>query len=209
MAIPANQNNARVSLTYLLENLLQEANGKAVSLREICDRLSGRGYGVLMTLFSFPFCFPISVPGLSTPIGILLLFLGFRITFGKHPWWPNWVLKKEVSYKTLQIVVSKKLVLVNLLQNVLKPRLIMLVTQPILHRVHGLLLVALSFLLAFPVPLPLTNMVAAIPICCLGLGLLEDDGVAVIIAYILSIVCFIIYGAIFYMGGIGLYKVFL
>jgi hypothetical protein len=208
MTITSEQNNTKVSLSDLLENLLLQADGQAMSLRNICDCLSGRGNGVLVTVFSLPFSFPITVPGLSLPFGLLLAFLGLRIAFGKNPWWPNWILKKEVSYGTLHKVATKTLSMAKILQKVLKPRLTPLVTQPIIHRFHGLWIFVLALLLAFPVPIPLTSMVAAMPICCLGLGLLEYDGIAVIIAYMLSIVCFIIYGAIFYMGTTGLYRAF-
>ncbi|MBA2728229.1 MAG: exopolysaccharide biosynthesis protein [Parachlamydiaceae bacterium] len=204
----SNQNQPKVSLTDILENLLQVANGNAMSLREICKHLSGRGYGVLLTIFSLPFCFPISIPGLSTPFGFLLAFLGLRVAFAKHLWWPNWILKKEVSYQTLKVVVTKTLTISKILQKVLNPRLIMLVTHPILHRMHGILIFALSILLSLPLPIPLTNMLTAIPICLLGLGLLEDDGVAVIVAYVLALICFIAFGAIFYFGGVGLQKIF-
>lgn len=200
--------NSKASLTYLLEDLLTAADGKAMSIRHISEHLDGRGVGVLIVLFSLPFCFPISIPGLSTPFGVLLAFLGLRIAFAKKPWWPNWVLNKEVPYETLNKVVTKTIAVSKMLQKVVKPRFTMLVTQPIIHRIHGLLIFALAFLLALPLPIPLTNMLTAIPICCLGLGLLEDDGVAVIVAYILAIIGFSAFGAIFYFGGLGLSKAF-
>jgi hypothetical protein len=200
--------NSKASLTSLLEDLLKAADGKAMTIKQISEHLDGRGVGVLIVLFSLPFCFPISIPGLSTPFGVLLAFLGLRIAFAKKPWWPNWVLNKEVPYDTLDKVVTKTITISKMLQKVIKPRLTTLITQPIIHRMHGLIIFALAFLLALPLPIPLTNMLTAIPICCLGLGLLEDDGIAVIVAYIFALIGFSAFGAIIYLGGIGLSKAF-
>lgn len=197
----------KMSLTNLLHSLLLAADGKAISLRRVCDILSGRGYGVLVTLFSLPFCLPVTIPGLSTPFGLLLAFLGLRVAFAKHLWWPNWILDKEVSFEVLQVVVSKTLAVASVLQKVLKPRLVVLVLHPVVHRLHGLLICVLSLLLALPLPIPFTNILTAVPICCLGLGLLEDDGAAVIVAYVLAFVCFAAFGALFWLGSVGLHKV--
>lgn len=201
------QNN-EPSLTEILEKILHDANGGPMSLRTICHYLSGRGYGALITLFSFPFCLPVTIPGLSTPFGLLLAFLGLRVAFAKKPWWPKWIMDKEVSYATLQKVIGKTIAVARTLQKALKPRLSMLVNQPLIHRMHGLLIFLLASLLSLPLPIPMTNMLTAIPICCLGLGLLEDDGVAVIAAYLLAIVCFFAFGAIFYLGIFSLQKAF-
>lgn len=206
--VPANRNNTKATLTDLLDDLLQLSDGKAMSLGQICEHLYGRGYGILLVLFSLPFCFPISIPGLSTPFGLLLAFLGIRMAYVRNPCWPGWLMQKEVPYETLCKVIVKTQIIIKKLQKILKPRLIMLVVQPIAHRMHGLLIFALAFLLALPLPIPLTNMLTAIPICCLGLGLLEDDGIAVIVAYILALICFIAFAAIFYFGGLGLQSLF-
>lgn len=200
--------NRDASLTVLLNQLLQSAGGKAITIRQICLHLSGRGIGALITLISFPFCLPVSIPGLSTPFGLILAFLGLRVAFAKKPWWPEWILNKEVSFETFELIIKKTLSIAKSLQRVLKPRLIPLVTHPIIHRVHGFLIFSLAFLLALPLPIPLTNMLTAIPIFCLGLGLLEDDGVAIIVAYLLSLICFIAFGLIIYFGGMGLYNIF-
>jgi hypothetical protein len=194
------------SLIQVLENLLLAANGQAMSLRNICNFLAGKGYGMLIALFSLPFCLPITIPGTSTPFGLLLAFLGLRVAFAKKLWWPDWILDKQVSYEAFKVVVTKTIIVAKALQKVLRPRLEILVHHPIMHRMHGLLIFALSLLLALPLPIPLTNMLTAIPIFCLGLGLLEDDGVAIIVAYILGIICFLAFGMLFWLGHAGLQK---
>jgi hypothetical protein len=197
---------SKVPLAQVMEDLLLAAGGKAISLKRICNILAGKGYGMLITLFSLPFCLPITIPGFSTPFGLLLAFLGLRVAFAKKLWWPEWILNKEIPYQTFKAVITKMIMVAKMLQKVLKPRLVPVVRHPLMHRIHGLLIFTLSILLSLPLPIPFTNMLTAIPIFCLGLGLLEDDGAVVILAYVLAIICFIAFGTIFWIGGIGLQK---
>lgn len=200
------RNKSLESLDDKLELILKESKDQKMTLGRVCQILSGRGYAVLLILFSLPFCFPISIPGLSTPFGLLLAFLGLRLAFGKRLWWPKWILAKEVSHSTLKSVIGKLQGALLRLEKVLHPRLLFLVKHPLAHRLHGLLIFALSLFLSLPLPIPFSNTLSALPLLCLGLGLLEDDGVLVIIAYSLSLVCFLFFGFIFWYGGANLYR---
>lgn len=198
---------SKVSLDAKLEQILRESASAPMTIGRVCEILSGRGYAVLLILFSLPFCFPITIPGLSTPFGFLLAFLGLRLAFGKHPWWPDWILRREVSHSTLQSIFDKLQWALSKLEKVLHPRLLLLVEHPLAHRAHGLLICFLALLLSMPIPIPFTNTFSALPILCLGLGLLEDDGVFVMIAYALALVCFTFFGTIFWLGQANLSKI--
>lgn len=195
------------SLDELMEQILHEASSHPLTVRRIHEILSGRGYAALLCLFSLPFCLPITIPGLSTPFGFLLAFLGLRLAFGKRPWWPKWILSKEVSYVTLKSIFDKMQWALTKLEWVLHPRLSFFVEHPLAHRVHGCLIFVLSLLLSMPLPIPFSNMFSALPIFCLGLGLLEDDGLLVIIAYALSVISFIFFGSLFWFGGASLHRI--
>lgn len=192
------------SLHLGLNQLFEESKQGSVTVNRICRVLAGRGYAILLIIFSLPFCLPITIPGLSTPFGLALAFLGLRLAFGKRLWWPHWILKKEVSPHALQSVIGRSQRIVRSLQRILYPRLTFLVNHPLAHRVHGLMIFVLSILLALPLPFPFTNMFAAVPIVCLGFGLLEDDGVAIIVAYIFGLTCFAYFGFLLWLGGVGL-----
>ncbi|MFA6917088.1 MAG: exopolysaccharide biosynthesis protein [Parachlamydiales bacterium] len=159
---------------------------KEIRLQQMFAILSGKGYAALLILISFPFCLPIQIPGFSLFFGALLAFIGLRLAFGKHPWWPKWMLNKTVKSKNLETAVEKTIHAVIYCKKILKPRFTFLARNPLLHRMHGIVILILSLLLAIPIPLPFTNMVVAIPILFFGLGLLEEDGIFIFIAYMLS-----------------------
>jgi hypothetical protein len=159
---------------------------ETTSIGDIFSILSGRGYAVLLTLMTFPFTLPIQIPGFSTPFGLIMAFLGLRLAFGKHLWWPEWILNRQISSKSVDSIVEH---LINFFEsdkmNFLRPRFPIFL-HPFFHRLNGLLICFLSLLLALPLPLPLSNIIPSVPLLCISLGLLEDDGLFIAIGYALS-----------------------
>jgi len=185
------------SLHTLLEESREEGN---IEVREIFTVLAGKGYAALLIVFSLPFCIPVNIPGFSTPFGFILAFIGFRIAFAKHYWWPEWILNKKISPDHLRKVVVKIIPVFKAIQKVLRPRLTFLVHHVLFHRTNGLLVILLGLLLAIPLPIPLTNTIAVLPIVCFGLALLEDDGFLVLLGYVLTGFAFGVYTLIFLLG---------
>lgn len=179
-----------------------------IKIRQILEILSGKGYPALLIIFSLPFCFPIQIPGFSTPFGIILGLIGLRIAFGRKPWLPDWILDKSFKSHSIEKVVAKTISGVVYMQKLLHPRLLVFTQNPIFHRLNGLLIFFLAVLLSLPLPIPFTNLISAIPILCFGLGLLEDDGVAILIGYLLTILCFIYFFIIFLFGALGIKHLF-
>lgn len=190
-------------LVEKLNQVLAEAKGEAISLGVLIKKLAKRGYAALVVLLSLPFCFPIQIPGLSTPFGIALMFIGLRMAFGKRVWLPQWILDKKVPFNVLKKItagadkVFKKLTLI-------QPRLLYFVQAPGFLILHGLTITLLAFLMALPLPIPFTNMLSALPLILMGLGILENDGVILLIGYIFAVVCFVFFAAVLWLGQSGL-----
>ncbi len=188
------------SLADRLNLLLSEAQGKDASVKLIISNLAGRGLAVLLILFVLPFCQPIQIPGLSTIFGIILFFIGLRIAFGHRSWIPKMLLEKKVPFHILEKISKIAIKITNKLRFLTSTRLVYLVQNPALHIAHGLSIAVLSFLLALPLPIPLTNLFAAYPILAFGLALLEDDGVMIIVAYILFFLCLAVFASLLFFG---------
>ena len=75
-------------LSEELELILREFDVEEVTLREVMTVLHGRGFILLMLLLSLPFCTPIPLPGLSTPLGCVILLIAVRLALGQKPWLP-------------------------------------------------------------------------------------------------------------------------
>jgi hypothetical protein len=168
--------------------LRQEAKGKRLSVAEILRILSGKGRPLILILLSIPFCQPIQIPGLSTPFGIAIAFIGLRILFGKHIWLPKKLLAKKIPSATFDKITDKTLVLVRKIKPWIHPRLIWMCHSPFMEKGNGLMTIILGIFLALPLPIPLSNLTAAWSICLVALGVLEDDGVVVLSGYLLSLI---------------------
>lgn len=190
-------------VTFLesLQAILDRAkNVSALKLEEIFHFLSGRGYAALLVLLSLPMCFPLHIPGMSTPFGILLAFLGFRLAFAKKLWWPHWILNKEISSDHVGKAVNMTIKGVKWSQKVIRPRFLPLTASPIAHRLNGIFIFFLAVLLAIPLPIPFTHLIAAVPIFLISLALLEDDGVVLLIGYTLGLLAFVFFFELFLFG---------
>lgn len=176
--------------------LQQKSRNSAISIGEILNILSGKGQLLIILLLSLPFCQPFQIPGLSTPFGLTIGFIGLRMAFGKYVWLPQKILAKTISSQTLQNITSKVLWLVRKMKRWIYPRLLWVCQNSVLQIINGLLISILGICLAMPVPVPFSNLMAAWSIFFIGLGLLEDDGVFVLIGYVISVFTFALFIAI-------------
>lgn len=175
----------------LKESLLilsQKTQGKAaISIEEILEILSGKGRSLILILLSLPFCQPFQIPGLSTPFGLFIAFIGFRMAFGKSIWLPKSVMSKTIPSSTLQKISQNGLKFMKKIAHLIHPRLKRMCHHRIMYVSNGLLIVLLGIFLALPLPIPLTNIIAGWAILFMAIGLLEDDGVFILLGYFVSL----------------------
>ncbi len=163
-----------------------EAKNKQISIKEILRILSGKGRSLILILLSLPFCQPIQIPGMSMPFGVAIAFVGLRMAFGKKMWLPNQLLSKTIPNHTLEKITDKTLSIVRKIKRWIHPRLYWACHSSFMEIMNGLIICLLGFLLALPLPIPLSNLIAAWSIFLVALGILEDDGLFVLIGYGLS-----------------------
>lgn len=169
---------------------ISEKNGH-MKVGQIFEVLSEKGFALLLILFSLPFCTPLQIPGFSTPFGLMLSFIGFRIAFRKKTWWPKKILEKEISKENIDKLVQKTKKVLNWLSKITQPRFSFLIENHLFRITNGILIFLMGLILCLPLPIPMSNLLSALPILFFGLGLLEEDGVMIIIAYTLASICFL------------------
>jgi hypothetical protein len=137
----------------------------------------------LMILFALPFVAPVSVPGSSTPLGLLIALVAAQMAFGKQPWLParvlDWRLPAGFFHKLIPVTQR----VVRLLERVLHPRWPQVTGSAAWRAAHLLVITIAALLLALPIFVPFTNMIPGWTILLLACGLLERDGVVVVIGY--------------------------
>lgn len=166
--------------------LQEEAESGPLTIGEILAVLSGRGRFLVLILLSLPFCQPIQIPGMSVPFGLSVAFIGLRLVFGKHIWLPQKILRTTVSTHAIQKITGKTLLLIRKIKPWIHLRVVWMCHSPFMEKANGAFIFILGLFLSLPLPIPLSNLTAAWSIFLISLGMLEDDGVFVLIGYLVS-----------------------
>lgn len=168
--------------------LLRESAGRAVTLGELERRLQGRGFALFILIMSLPFCFPVSIPGLSIPFGVVILLLGLRIAMGHKPNLPGFILRKEISHAALEKIVTFGVKVSRGIERLARPRMQFLRRSRLAINCIGLGLASggLQLLLPLPPLVPLSNTIPAVSVVLLTAGLVERDGAFVLAGYVVN-----------------------
>lgn len=150
---------------------------------------------MLLVFLSFPMCLPITIP-----LGAFVAFVAFFLFIGKPPWIPRKLREKEIAYSRLESISNRLLRTLAGLERWLHPRLEVLSGNVAAIRVHAVTIFVLSLVVVLPMPIFFANMVAAIPIFLIALGLLERDGYCIIAGYVAISLTVAYYGGLALLG---------
>ena len=156
---------------------------RPVTLREVILVLRGRAYDLLLILLALPFCTPIPLPGLSTPLGLVIAIVALRLALGQHPWLPERLLDRRLPSGFFGKLIAAAAGVIRLLENLLRPRLAPLTDHGWLRQLHAVTMMIAAVVLLLPLPIPLTNTFPGWVILLIASGLMERDGAAIAAGY--------------------------
>jgi hypothetical protein len=144
----------------------------------------------MIVLLCLPFLSPVTIPGISTPFGLAIALCGLRIAFGHKPWLPAMILNRSISYHALEKMVQAGCRIYGKLEKVLRPRLSFFLVGPGMTMLVGAAIAVSGVALSLPIPPPfiLTNTIPGFAIVFLALGLMERDGVLILIGHVLTLI---------------------
>lgn len=182
--------------------LLLEFAERPVRLGEVMELMRHRSYSFLLILLCLPFCTPIPLPGLSTPFGLVVALIGFRLALGQAPWVPQRMQQIQLPAKLLPRVLMAAEKLIVRLEYLLKPRCAAVFKLPLLVNGMGLMILIAGALLLLPLPIPFTNLAPALTVILLAFAMIEKDGYFVIAGTLAFAVTILFFAALF-LGGIS------
>jgi hypothetical protein len=187
-------------LSAELALILREFEVENVTLREVIGLLHGRGYLLLVMLLALPFCTPIPLPGLSTPLGLIVGIIGVRLALGQKPWLPARLLDKRLPPAVFTKVFSFTQKIILNFERLLRPRLPWLTATPGLRQLHAIPIVICAALLLLPLPIPFSNTVPSWGILLISGGLLERDGGFIIAGHVAALFAIAFFAVIAIFG---------
>lgn len=197
--VPTTAVKAR-KLSEDLALIVREFEVETVTLREIIAVLEGRGYVLLVMLLALPFSTPIPLPGLSTPFGLVIALIGLRLALGQKPWLPARLLDTALSPKLFMKVFAAARKILSGFEYFLKPRLRWLTSTPGLLQLHAVPIFLAALLLLLPLPVPFSNIFPAFSILLIAAGLLERDGLFILVGYVVFACAVGFFGVIGFAG---------
>ncbi|MGQ3671654.1 exopolysaccharide biosynthesis protein [Xanthobacter sp. TB0136] len=174
----------------LLAAVLSSQEGDKVAIGDLVNALRNRAFGILFLLFGIPNCIPMP-PGIPVICGIILALIGLQMALGRHDLWlPDVIARRTFSRAMLEKVVNRSRPYIRKFENWSQPRYAH-VSGPLGRHLIGATVVVLGLVLAF-LPIPFFgNIPPGIAVCILGLGLVERDGLIIMVGYVASILALI------------------
>ncbi len=158
------------------------ARPDSITVGELVDKAAQAGFGFLVAVLSL-----IAIPfvGLSTPFGLAIGLIGIQLAVGKaKPWLPARFRRRALHMSMLDRILGLARRRLGWLARSTRPRWQALVTPKLV----GAAIVLLAALLALPLPIPGSNLVFIVPLLIYAVGLLEADGVWILVAHVATLV---------------------
>uniref|UniRef100_B8HK83 Exopolysaccharide synthesis ExoD n=1 Tax=Cyanothece sp. (strain PCC 7425 / ATCC 29141) TaxID=395961 RepID=B8HK83_CYAP4 len=172
--------NQTLRVSQLLEQFLVEHQQEEVCLRDILVTLGDRSFGPTLIICALPLAIPLPLAGISALVSVPLILVSGQLVLGfEQPWLPDPVLNQNFKRDHIEHVINTAIPLLQQLEAFCQPRLPFF-TSPAAERGVGLVLVLLGVIIALPIPFG--NMLPAIAIVLICLGLIEKDGLIIAIS---------------------------
>lgn len=160
-------------------------------LGELVNAFGERGFGAMMLFFGLLNIAIGIIPGTTTILGAPLLVMGVQLVIRSDQLWlPRWALKRSIEREAYRNGVATVLPRVRMVERLSRPRL-PIMTSEVSEMLIGLATVVLAFILILPIWGG--NLVPALIISTFGFGLMQRDGLVVLIGWlgVLGVVLFI------------------
>lgn len=171
-------------ISELLQRFLAQHQSNEVRLRDLLNTMGDRAFGSTLLICALPEALPLPIPGISALVAVPLMLVSGQLLLGfKQPWLPDWLLDHPFSQEQCEQVFSLAIPFLEKLECFFEPRWSFL-TTPEAERGVGALLLFLSFIIALPIPFG--NMLPAIVIVLICLGLIEKDGLIIAVSALVA-----------------------
>jgi hypothetical protein len=171
-------------LSAILTAIAEAQDKDRISIGDLLQALRRRALGALMFIFAVITALPMP-PGVSAVVGAPLVFLTAQLMLGMHAWLPKIIADRSLSRVDFSRVVKAAAPWLARAESIMRPRLVFLAQRPAVYLVG---FVAFIMALILLLPIPGGNMPPSIAICIMALGLIERDGLWIVIGIVFGIV---------------------
>lgn len=181
---PAARTTAEERTAEILLRIVAREGDARITVGEIAAALGDRAFGVIVLILALPNCIP-APPGFGAITGLLTMLFAAQLALGQtQPRLPAWVERRSfdrAGFRRLVLIAAPHL---RRFEQVARPRLTGLLRgRP--ERALGAFMVLQALIVALPVPL--TNWLPGVALAVIAAGILERDGLAVLLGIAVGI----------------------
>lgn len=173
-----------LTFSEVLESLGRSDDPK-LTLVEVVEAFGDRGLGALILVLTLMALLPWP-PGGKAIFAVPIILLATELALQHNEvWLPRWALKASLSREAYRRAVAKALKPIRYVENLTRPRLQVL-TGAVGEILMGFTCVILAMVMALPVPFG--DMLPGLAMIFFALGVMQKDGIAVIVGAVFSLV---------------------
>jgi hypothetical protein len=192
-----------------LASIIEQLPEDSLTLGELLDVFGDEGLLLLTILLTIVFLIPVSIPGVSTVFGGAILLIGVSRLVGRPLWLPRRLREKALPAAKLRPALTGGMSWVRRLERISRPhRLAGLVDGRVANLFNNLAFILAALLLMAPFGfVPFSNTLPGVALLFYGIGLIQRDGVAILLGHAANILTIVYFGILIGGGGLAVREV--
>lgn len=151
-----------------------------ITLGKIVEHVEGEALLILCLVSILPFLQPIPIPGLSSILGFIVLLQGLGLMFWSKPLLTKKMREVNITHERFEIIYKAAQKFSSFTSKISAFKHPMTNTR-VSHVLCGFAIVLSASFLSLPLPIPFSNLIPALSIFMICVGLLEEDLVLILI----------------------------
>lgn len=180
-----------VRLIKALENV---RNLPHITLGKIVNHIEGEALLILCLISIMPFMQPIPIPGLSSILGFVVVLQGLGLMLWSKPLLTKKMKNLNITHEKFEIIYKVAIRFSHFTSKISTFKHPVTSTRAS-HLLCGFAIVLSASFLSLPLPIPFSNLIPALSIFLICIGLLEEDIILILLG--LGITLTVIWMAIF------------
>ncbi len=212
MTVQPGHDNARphlgASLGEQLASIIDNLPPDKLTLGELLEVFGDEGLLLLTILLTLVFLIPVSIPGVSTVFGAAILLVGISRLIGRPLWLPAKLKHKSLPADRLRPALARGMAWVRRLEKISRPHRLRIFVEGRLQDIgNNLAFILAALLLMAPFGfIPFSNTLPGLALLFYAVGLIQRDGVAMLLGHLANVATLIYFGLLIGGGGVAVHE---
>jgi hypothetical protein len=200
------ENSLGEKLKLIVNELPNTPEGMTIA--ELRDLIGKDSLMLFVIFLNLIFLVPVSIPGISTVFGAVILLIGLSRLFGQNLWLPNKIQKRVIATDKLGVALERAFIWVHRLEKISQPHRSSWILTRGFNILNNLGFVLGAVLLMAPFGfIPFSNTVPAVALLFFAIGFIQQDGISVLLGHVSNVVTIIYFTFLIAGGGALIYEI--